>query len=96
MTVTVRSKISAGRMRRYREGRLGRVAERSEMRARPESTASTGSEASPGSQHTAATRRRLAGAPQDQAVYSCGCGYVFAAPVSTSVDCPHCGGTQAW
>jgi hypothetical protein len=32
----------------------------------------------------------------DQAVYTCQCGYVFEAPVSTSVGCPHCGGTQAW
>jgi DNA-directed RNA polymerase subunit RPC12/RpoP len=29
-------------------------------------------------------------------VYSCGCGFVFEAQVSTSVDCPHCGGPQAW
>jgi hypothetical protein len=36
------------------------------------------------------------GPPQDQALYNCQCGYVFEAPVSTSVDCPHCGGTQAW
>jgi hypothetical protein len=90
MTVTVRSKISAGRMGRYREGRLGRVAQRTETRAHPESTANTTHE------HTAASRRRQAGAPQDQALYSCGCGFVFAAQVTTSVDCPHCGGTQAW
>jgi hypothetical protein len=32
----------------------------------------------------------------DHAFYSCHCGYVFKAPVSTSVGCPHCGGTQAW
>jgi rubrerythrin len=32
----------------------------------------------------------------DRAVYTCQCGYVFEAPVSTSVGCPHCGGTQAW
>jgi rubrerythrin len=32
----------------------------------------------------------------DRAFYSCQCGYVFEAPVSTSVGCPHCGGTQAW
>jgi len=35
-------------------------------------------------------------APQDRALYSCGCGYVFSQDVSTSVACPHCGGTQAW
>ena len=40
--------------------------------------------------------RRQGGASQDQALYSCSCGYVFNAAVSTSVGCPHCGGTQAW
>lgn len=34
--------------------------------------------------------------PQDQAVYTCQCGFVFEALVSTSVNCPHCGSTQAW
>ncbi len=37
-----------------------------------------------------------AGPPLDQALYSCQCGYVFEATVSTSVGCPHCGTTQAW
>ncbi len=32
----------------------------------------------------------------DAAMYHCQCGFVFEAPVSTSVGCPHCGGTQAW
>jgi hypothetical protein len=32
----------------------------------------------------------------DHATYTCVCGFVFAAPVTTSVDCPHCGDTQAW
>jgi len=32
----------------------------------------------------------------DSASYSCACGYVFLAPVSTTVACPHCGATQAW
>lgn len=36
------------------------------------------------------------GPPQDQALYTCQCGYVFEAMVSTSVDCPHCGSAQAW
>jgi hypothetical protein len=40
--------------------------------------------------------RRLGGSSQDRALYSCGCGYAFDAPVSTSVDCPHCGDRQAW
>jgi hypothetical protein len=28
--------------------------------------------------------------------YTCSCGYVFGAPVVTSVACPHCGTAQAW
>jgi hypothetical protein len=43
-----------------------------------------------------ARMRRLAVAPQDQAMYTCNCGYVFAAEVSTSVGCPYCGVAQAW
>jgi predicted RNA-binding Zn-ribbon protein involved in translation (DUF1610 family) len=45
---------------------------------------------------TSARRRREAGAPSDAAMYTCQCGFVFKALVSTSVDCPHCGGAQAW
>jgi hypothetical protein len=41
-------------------------------------------------------RERDAGGPEDRAAYRCSCGCVFEAPVSTSVGCPHCGGTQAW
>jgi hypothetical protein len=41
-------------------------------------------------------RSRERGPLQDHAVYSCECGYVFVAVVSTSVSCPHCGGHQAW
>ena len=41
-------------------------------------------------------RSREAGGPQDSACYSCDCGYVFSAAVSTSVCCPHCGHDQAW
>lgn len=41
-------------------------------------------------------RERAAGGPQDRAAYSCSCGCVFEAPVSTTVGCPNCGGTQAW
>lgn len=40
--------------------------------------------------------RRQGGPSQDQALYACSCGYAFAALVSTSVDCPACGSTQAW
>jgi hypothetical protein len=39
---------------------------------------------------------RRAGGPLDEAVYSCECGYLFSAAVSTTVCCPHCGTGQAW
>jgi predicted Zn-ribbon and HTH transcriptional regulator len=42
------------------------------------------------------SRARRAGGPEDVAQYTCSCGYVFAADVSTSVACPHCASTQAW
>jgi hypothetical protein len=41
-------------------------------------------------------RVRDAGGPMDQAAYSCACGYLFSAAVSTTVSCPHCGAGQAW
>ena len=44
----------------------------------------------------AAERVRAAGGPLDRASYTCECGYLFAAPVSTTVACPHCGAGQAW
>jgi hypothetical protein len=39
---------------------------------------------------------RRGGGPQDCALYTCSCGFVFTAAVSTSVGCPHCGSGQAW
>jgi hypothetical protein len=92
MTVLARTKIGAARIGRYREGRQGRAAGRGEAPGSPGPTQTT-----PAHGATAmARRRREAGAPQDKAVYSCHCGFVFEAQVSTSVGCPHCGGTQAW
>jgi hypothetical protein len=44
----------------------------------------------------AVERVREAGGPIDRASYSCSCGYLFSASVSTSVSCPHCGADQAW
>jgi hypothetical protein len=41
-------------------------------------------------------RERAAGGPEDRAAYTCACGHVFEAAVSTTVGCPHCGDTQAW
>jgi hypothetical protein len=46
--------------------------------------------------HPAERRMRGAGGPDDRACYSCACGFVFLAPVSTSVHCPHCDAEQAW
>jgi len=46
--------------------------------------------------HPAERRMRDAGGPDDRACYSCGCGFLFQASVSTSVDCPHCDTVQAW
>jgi len=46
--------------------------------------------------HLAERRMRDAGGPDDRACYSCGCGFLFEAPVSTSVRCPHCDTVQAW
>jgi hypothetical protein len=41
-------------------------------------------------------RDRRGGPSEDRALYTCQCGYVFEALVSTSVGCPHCGSAQAW
>jgi hypothetical protein len=44
----------------------------------------------------AVERVRRAGGPVDRASYTCGCGCMFLAPVSTTVACPHCKAPQAW
>ncbi|MGA2321075.1 MAG: hypothetical protein ABSG95_10110 [Solirubrobacteraceae bacterium] len=44
----------------------------------------------------AVQRVRAAGGPLDHASYTCSCGYLFVASVSTTVRCPHCGVGQAW
>jgi Zn finger protein HypA/HybF involved in hydrogenase expression len=52
-----------------------------------------------GARHAAAPareRNQRANISQDAATYSCECGYVFTAAVTTSVGCPHCGTDQAW
>jgi predicted RNA-binding Zn-ribbon protein involved in translation (DUF1610 family) len=85
-------------MRRHREGRSGRVAARDDAPGTAsEPTGTTHSQPSAQAQSAAiARRRREAGRSQDQAVYTCQCGFVFEALVSTSVDCPNCGDAQAW
>lgn len=50
----------------------------------------------PAPMHSAERRVRAAGGPDDRACYSCSCGYLFVAPVSTSVRCPRCDAEQAW
>ena len=45
---------------------------------------------------SAEQRVREAGGPVDRASYSCSCGMLFQAKVSTTVLCPHCGAAQAW
>jgi hypothetical protein len=50
----------------------------------------------PESRDVAVERVRASGGPLDQASYACQCGYLFAAPVTTTVACPHCGRSQAW
>jgi hypothetical protein len=88
MTVLAKSKTGAARLRRHREERPGRAAGRGEEALKaPEPTPT---------QSPSQRRRREAGAPTDAAMYTCDCGFVFKALVSTSVDCPHCGGAQAW
>jgi hypothetical protein len=86
MTVLARSKTGVQRIRRRREGRSNRVAERGAVATPGLMTEATGG----------MRRRREVGGMQDEAVYTCECGFVFHAPVSTSVGCPHCGGAQAW
>ena len=46
--------------------------------------------------HAYASRARAAGGPEDHALYTCDCGYVFEADVSAAVGCPHCGTEQTW
>jgi len=46
--------------------------------------------------HPDERRLRDAGGPDDRAVFTCGCGYLFEAPVTASVGCPRCGEHQAW
>ena len=41
-------------------------------------------------------RRQRANLTQDAALYTCGCGYIFKAAVTTDVGYPHCGTDQAW
>lgn len=95
MTVLARSKTGAGWTRRQREassGRGGRGSDSSVRRNEPAAGARTITAEQP----AAPQHRREAGISEDHALYTCECGFVFRALVSTSVDCPHCGSSQAW
>lgn len=50
----------------------------------------------PAAELEAERRLRASGGPDDRASYTCSCGLVFEASVSTGVSCPHCGADQAW
>jgi len=84
--MNVLSKRKAQSRRRSVGLRRERRSERPEAPAAPQ----------PGDQLADERRLRESGGPHDRAMYTCGCGYVFEADVSTSVACPHCGSAQAW
>jgi hypothetical protein len=77
----VRSKQSESSVRWPRRGREGH----NEVRA-----------SAPVDNDPEVAERRHTGPSEDQALYSCECGYVFRALVTTSVGCPHCARKQAW
>jgi hypothetical protein len=84
--------------------RLSRDTDRRRTRERPrDAPAPLPQEADPDHQAADGTdpladehRMRAAGGPEDNATYTCTCGLVFRAPVSTGVCCPSCGAGQAW
>ena len=45
---------------------------------------------------TETDRARRAACPEDLALYTCGCGFIFKAEPTTTIGCPHCGEQQAW
>ena len=73
------------RPRRHRRSKRGAGARATNLHLAP-----------PPAQDATVARVRLAGGPIDNASYTCACGFVFAASVSTTVRCPHCGADQAW
>ena len=93
VTVLARGKSGVTQLRRHRDDRPARVTE--PPHEAPTAGATTPA-SDPGARITVQRHRRQATAPQDQAMYTCECGFVFEAQVSTSVGCPHCGGAQAW
>jgi hypothetical protein len=93
MTVQVRLNRSETRTRRARrEGRADHLP----VRPTAESSTAAATNGSGPAHNDSVPRTRQGGPTQDHALYTCQCGFVFEAAVSTSVGCPHCGGTQAW
>jgi hypothetical protein len=93
VSVSTRATSTPTLLRRRRDGWFTRVAEAPSGRDR------TRSGDAPDPEHgaiSAARVHRRLDIPQDQALYTCCCGFVFEAEVSTSVGCPHCGVAQAW
>jgi hypothetical protein len=88
MNVLVRNKRGEKGTRHRRQSPGALLAPRSPARAthQPQGPVDDGSP----------ERRHLHGQVEDSATYTCQCGYVFEALVSTTVDCPHCGDGQAW
>jgi hypothetical protein len=93
MNVQVRSKPAESFRRRRQTGR-GRSPEHP-----AEQTAhAPGPRSVSGEHHPVRSEGTCSGKPltNDRALYKCQCGFVFEAPVCTSVGCPHCSTTQAW
>jgi hypothetical protein len=90
VNVLARSRSGTGKIRRRRNAR------QQPPGAEPAQKAVLACPDAAGSPTPPSRRRREAGPPPDLALYSCRCGFVFEASVSTSVGCPHCGNTQAW
>jgi hypothetical protein len=76
--------------RTERSARSSRQPPRRRASSRPASARAGATQGSP----TVAQRR--VGPPEDYATYSCACGFIFEAPVTTTVGCPHCGSQLAW
>jgi hypothetical protein len=91
ISMPVRSKATSGALRRRRISWVS--GERQATEPRSGAPAST---FRPQAAQPVHRSLRQGGASEDRALYSCGCGCAFDAPVSTSVDCPHCGDRQAW
>ncbi len=84
------------RLRERRHPRWGRSRPTAANRQAAEHFPSPGPGPGSGPSDLAVERVRDAGGPVDRASYSCECGFVFIAPVSTTVTCPHCRAGQTW